>query len=83
MRCFVAVGGETDLGASLGGWLEQTRERFPELSVTPAGNLHLTLAFLGELDPGQVEAASAAVEATAAGSGSPWELGWGEPGAFP
>jgi 2'-5' RNA ligase len=83
VRCFVAVGGETDLGAALGGWLGRTRERFPELSVTPASNLHLTLAFLGELDAGQVEAASAAVEATAAGAGSPWELGWGEPGAFP
>jgi 2'-5' RNA ligase len=67
----------------LGRWLERTRERFPELSVTPATNLHLTLAFLGELEEGQVETASAAVAATAAGAGPPWELGWGEPGAFP
>jgi 2'-5' RNA ligase len=83
VRCFIAVGGSPDLGGALAGWLEQTRERFPELSVTPAQNLHLTLSFLGELDDGQVGVATAATEAAAPEAGPGWELGWGEPGAFP
>ena len=83
MRCFIAVGGSPDLAGPLAGWLEQTRERFPELSVTPAQNLHLTLSFLGELDENEVAVATAAIETAAPRAGEGWELGWGEPGAFP
>jgi 2'-5' RNA ligase len=83
VRCFVAVGGEGDLAGALREWLPQTRERFPELSVTPPGNLHLTLAFLGELDEAQVKATGAAVDGAAAAVGRGFDVGWGEPGGFP
>jgi 2'-5' RNA ligase len=86
LRCFIAVGGEGDLAGSLGPWLEGTRAAFPELSVTPTQNLHLTLAFLGELDDPQVGAAGAAVAAAAmapSDASTGWTLGWGTPDAFP
>ena len=57
MRCFVALGLENGPGAALAPWLESTRASFPELAVTPAGSLHLTLSFLGELGDGEVKAA--------------------------
>jgi RNA 2',3'-cyclic 3'-phosphodiesterase len=82
VRCFIAVGGQSDLSAAMASWLNRTRDEFPELSVSPAQNLHLTLAFLGELNDARVEAAAAATDATASG-GAPWRIGWGEPGAFP
>ena len=45
------------------------RSRFPELAVAPAENLHLTLAFLGELDEDGVASARAATSAAAALAG--------------
>jgi 2'-5' RNA ligase len=83
VRCFVAVGGGAGLAAALGDWLTLTRERFPELSVTAPANLHLTLAFLGELDEAAVAAAASAVDGAAAGIVRGWEVGWGEAGGFP
>ena len=50
--------------------------------MTPPGNLHLTLAFLGEVGPAAVEGASTAVAAAAVGAPS-FAVRWGEPGVFP
>jgi 2'-5' RNA ligase len=83
VRCFIAAGGTGDLVGALGPWLARTREAFPEVSVTPEDNLHLTLAFLGELDESQVEAAQSATVAAAGQVPEGWSLGWGAPGAFP
>jgi 2'-5' RNA ligase len=82
MRCFVAVGLEDGPASSLAAWLESTGELFPELAVIPAGNLHLTLAFLGEIDAEAVEAAGAVVAAAATGRGG-WTLRWSGAGVFP
>ncbi|MEA2646898.1 MAG: 2,3-cyclic 3-phosphodiesterase, partial [Chloroflexota bacterium] len=68
---------------ALEGWLTDTRTRFPELSVGPAENLHLTLAFLGELDDAAVGAAGDAVKGAAPALGDSWRLTWGAPGVFP
>ena len=54
----------------------------PGLSVPPPENLHLTLAFLGELDTGQVAEAAEAVRAATVGR-STWDVSWGQGGAFP
>lgn len=81
MRCFVALGLEGGLASALAAWLESTRERFPELAVIPAANLHLTLAFLGEIDDEAVEAGGAAVAAAATGR-SGWTLRWSGAGVF-
>jgi RNA 2',3'-cyclic 3'-phosphodiesterase len=82
VRCFIALGLEDGPASSLAPWLESTRELFPELAVSPAGNLHLTLAFLGETGAAAVEAAGAAVLAAAAGRRS-WTLRWSGAGVFP
>src|SRR5207245_1031076 len=57
LRCFVALQVEDTARQALEPWLTEARERFRDLSVTPPENLHLTLAFLGELDESGVEAA--------------------------
>ena len=54
----------------------------PELRVPPPENLHVTLAFLGEIDGRQVELAAHAVRTAVVGF-EPWTLGWGKAGAFP
>jgi 2'-5' RNA ligase len=82
VRCFVALGLEDGPGVALREWLERTRADFAEMAVTPAENLHLTLAFLGALDDGQVEAAGTAVRSAAA-ERRPWGLRWTAPGVFP
>lgn len=85
MRCFIALGLEPAPGEALRDWLAQTRAECPELSVSPAGNLHITLAFLGELDPIAVEAASSAVlgAANRLQTADRWQLRWGGVGVFP
>ncbi|HEV3231352.1 MAG TPA: RNA 2',3'-cyclic phosphodiesterase [Candidatus Dormibacteraeota bacterium] len=83
MRCFIALGWREGPAAALERWLDQTRAEFPELAVTPAENLHLTMAFLGEVS---LELAGAAGEAMAlswASEGDGWPLRWGAPGVFP
>jgi 2'-5' RNA ligase len=82
VRCFIAVGLEDGPAASLTAWLESTRELFPELGVTSPANLHLTLAFLGELDADAVVAAGAAVREAAAGRHG-WTMQWSSAGVFP
>jgi 2'-5' RNA ligase len=82
VRCFIALGLEDGPGGSLGPWLDSTRQFFPELTVTRPGNLHLTLAFLGEIGDEAVEAAGTAVRQTAA-KRTGWSLHWSGAGMFP
>jgi 2'-5' RNA ligase len=64
-------------------WLEAARG-FAELAVTPVENLHLTLAFLGELEQDAVAQARGAVEVSArARTGPGWQITWIKPGMFP
>ena len=83
MRCFVALQVEDTARQALEPWLTEARERFRDLSVTPPENLHLTLAFLGELDESGVEAARAATTQAAEVGDGGWLLQWGGTGAFP
>ena len=53
-----------------------------ELSVPPPENLHVTLAFLGEIDRIQADAAGGAVVDAVSGV-QPWTVAWGSVGAFP
>ncbi len=82
MRCFVALGLEDGPAAALAGWLEQLRHDFAELAVTPTENLHLTLAFLGNLDEAAVTDAGVAVRLAAAATAD-FEVRWTEGGVFP
>lgn len=56
---------------------------FSELSVPPPENLHVTLAFLGELDSAEISRAADAASAAAVAAGGDWKLAWGNAGAFP
>ncbi|GAC1331235.1 MAG: hypothetical protein NVSMB17_09190 [Candidatus Dormibacteria bacterium] len=78
----MALGLEPAPGPVLGSWLDELRGAFPELSVPPPRNLHLTLAFLGEVDGEAVARAAEAARETAAQATS-FAVGWGPPGAFP
>jgi 2'-5' RNA ligase len=68
--------------ATLAPWLESFRARFPELAVSPASNLHLTLAFMADVADDQLEPAMKAVRA-AARRRRAFALRWTSPGAFP
>ncbi|MDQ6748721.1 MAG: RNA 2',3'-cyclic phosphodiesterase, partial [Candidatus Dormibacteraeota bacterium] len=54
-----------------------------DLSVPPPQNLHLTLAFLGELDAEGVRRATEAMAAAAPRLAGPWTVEWGAAGGFP
>jgi RNA 2',3'-cyclic 3'-phosphodiesterase len=82
VRCFVALGMEDGPETTLAPWLESTRARFPELAVSSAANLHLTVAFMADVGDEQLELVGAAVHA-AAGRRGAWPLLWTSPGVFP
>ena len=82
MRCFVALGLDEGPAPALAGWLRQAGHDFSELAVTPTENLHLTLAFLGDIDAAAAAAAGAAVRVVAA-AGNGFEVRWSEGGVFP
>ncbi|MFN2465621.1 MAG: RNA 2',3'-cyclic phosphodiesterase [Candidatus Dormibacteria bacterium] len=81
MRCFIALDLLPAPGPAMEDWLDALRGH-ADLSVPPPENLHLTLAFLGELDPVGASHATEALAATARLHG-PWDVEWGEAGAFP
>ena len=77
----MALGLEPAPGPLLLEGLETLRTH-RELRVPPPENLHVTLAFLGEIDPAQVQLAADAVRASAVGVAG-WTVAWGKAGAFP
>lgn len=58
MRLFFAIWPPTETAAALHGWSKRLQGR-----ATPAANIHLTLAFLGEADPAKAASAARAVRA--------------------
>jgi RNA 2',3'-cyclic 3'-phosphodiesterase len=82
VRCFIALGMEDGPEATLAPWLEATRAVYPELAVSSAGNLHLTLAFMANVGEEQVELVGSAMRA-AADRRCIWLLLWTSPGVFP
>jgi 2'-5' RNA ligase len=66
----------------LGAVVERARRHRARISWVPSANVHLTLAFLGDVDEERVPAVVAAVERAAAGR-EPLELRLAEVGAFP
>jgi RNA 2',3'-cyclic 3'-phosphodiesterase len=68
--------------ARLGEIASRLRRHRARVSWVPAENLHLTLAFLGDVDDEQIPAVVAATE-RAAGPAAPLQLRLGDAGAFP
>lgn len=79
MRLFYAVLLPEEIRDILCALMDRMRPRFRSGVFTRRENLHLTLAFLGEMDPEQIRAARAALEALRA---EPFPLRFGPAGRF-
>ena len=73
MRTFIAIRLPDQLRSEIGRFTEQLREYFPGLRWVKPENMHLTLRFLGEIDPGVLAELEGAV-AGAAELFEPFEL---------
>lgn len=71
MRCFVALAPSRPLAERIAAWSEETLAPLSWARPLPAGSLHVTLAFLGELD---ADGAGRAAEIVAAVTPRPVEL---------
>src|SRR3712207_2899974 len=82
-RCFVAVPMPDDLGTRLSEAVARWRTdpRTDGLRWADAGNLHLTLAFLGATDPARVPSVEASLR-TVARAHAPFATSTGRLGAF-
>lgn len=82
MRVFVAVFPPNEVLDSLAALIERVRRPGDGISWVKRGNLHYTLRFLGELEPGRAEAACRAGREAVRGM-RPFRGVLGEAGAFP
>ncbi|GCF08619.1 RNA 2',3'-cyclic phosphodiesterase [Dictyobacter arantiisoli] len=64
-RTFIALNMNKAMQSHLSGVIQQVATVLPELRCVDASNIHLTLAFLGELDDEQLAAAAAATQEAA------------------
>lgn len=84
MRAFIAFDLPANLRQELGqvsAGLQRSLAGAP-LRWVAAGSIHLTLKFLGDVDPGQVAAIGERIQAAASGY-APFEVALTELGAFP
>jgi 2'-5' RNA ligase len=84
LRVFCAVELPYELRSRVGERLRRLRAEFPDVRASweKPEKLHITLKFLGDVEPSRVEALSSAA-ARAAASLEPFGLTIEEPGAFP
>src|SRR5262245_3926353 len=82
IRAFVAVLLPDDVRARLAATADELRARAPRLSWVRAENLHLTLRFLGEVDPVTLERVQEAMDVAAA-TVAPFTVSLGGLGGFP
>ncbi len=82
IRSFVAILLPEDVRAGLGGEIERLRPGARGVGWVAPDNLHVTLKFLGGVDPERLERVAAALAGTAAG-GAPFDLALRGLGAFP
>jgi len=68
LRLFLALELPDPARRAIGVWRDGALAQRPELRPVPDAALHVTLAFLGPTDPGDVEAIGAAAVAAATGS---------------
>ena len=73
MRAFVAIGLPACSARAIGTATASLQPHHHQLRLVPPGNLHLTLAFLGDIEPAQQKFIGAALNASAARS-APLEL---------
>ncbi len=66
-RCFVAVWPDAAARAQLDALRTSQAQRWPAARPVPLANLHLTLAFIGQLPPARVRALQPAIDQIAVG----------------
>ncbi len=79
MRLFIAVEFPVSIKDQLEDTIHSLREAFTEARFSRRENLHVTLAFLGEVPVGRLEAVTRAMDAC---SGAPFRLKIGRLGRF-
>ncbi|MDD5255836.1 MAG: RNA 2',3'-cyclic phosphodiesterase [Candidatus Omnitrophica bacterium] len=82
MRTFIAIALPERITKLLGGIQEELKKSQADVKWVETPNIHLTLKFLGELNPEQIGQVSAAL-AQAGNKIRPFEASLGELGAFP
>jgi 2'-5' RNA ligase len=82
VRLFAAVELPDAARAAIEAATERLRTTLPGLRWVPAGNLHLTLVFLGWVDPGEVDPIRDELEGAVAPA-APFRAGLGGAGRFP
>lgn len=82
IRLFIAVDPPAELRERLSAWARDQRGGSHGVRLVPPANVHLTLAFLGERDSGEIDAIVRAM-AGAAQSGRAEDLSIGEPLLLP
>lgn len=83
VRAFIAIFPPPEVQAALDAAIAPVRGRGDGVAWIAAANLHVTLRFLGDLEPPQVDAACRAVAAAASASAGPFAVATGAVGAFP
>ena len=82
MRLFVAIELSEAVRKALSATQEKLKSECPDVRWIPAGQLHLTVKFLGEVEDSDVLAVSQALERAAAAS-KPFTMRTGKCGCFP
>jgi 2'-5' RNA ligase len=84
IRSFIAIDLSPEIHTHLGRVTEQLKTRMPGVSVrwVPAKNIHLTIKFLGDVSPSNLEIVKKLLEAETS-KYSPFEFSVGGMGAFP
>lgn len=82
MRTFVAVELDRAVLERVGALAGKLQIRCPKLSWVRPGNMHLTIKFLGEIEPGQVGPIQAALD-QAASQCREFDISFGGLGVFP
>lgn len=82
IRCFVALVLPVELREAIAAFFALESSKVPGVRWVAAANLHLTLQFLGDVDPARVPAVAQALDAAAAGHGV-FGLALRGAGAFP
>ena len=81
MRIFIAVEFDNETKESIYDLQNRIKEDCKKGNFTYKDNLHLTLKFLGEIDPADIEGVQEAMEETA-GTNHPFELTFDRIGYF-
>ena len=82
MRTFLGIGLPADVRDAIASVTGQLRGRHAPVAWTAPENLHITLAFLGEISPGRVASVERSMEVVVSGTG-PFSLTAEGGGAFP